>query len=170
MVQQLLCNANAPCSCEIAAVLKGCRPLEFQAGKKIPVQFAAWKILTPLLESPFLQVCFLPSPQFRITILKNHKSKKSRRIHGHVNCCLGQNPSPKGTEFSFFSPCKMLDVLPGGKFTGSWDTPHRDQPTMNLPETSFDVLSALTLGSLLNNDFCEFIACWKQNSISFHLT
>ena len=73
---------------------------------------------------------------------------------------MDQNPRPKGTEF-FFKSCQMLDVLPGGKVAGSGDTPYRDQPTMNLPETSFDVLSMLTLSSLLGNEFCEFITCWK---------
>lgn len=57
----------------------------------------------------------------------------------------------------------MLDVLPGGKVTGSWDTRHGEQPTMNLPETSVDVLSMLTLHSLWGNESWEFITCWNRN-------
>lgn len=53
----------------------------------------------------------------------------------------------------------MLDVLPAGKFRGSWDAPHGDQSPMTLPETPVDILPMLTLNSLLDNELCEFITC-----------
>lgn len=77
---------------------------------------------------------------------------------------------PRGTEFSFCRLCEVLDILPGGKFRGSWDTPHRAQTAETLPEPSFDAVSMVTLSPLLDNEFCEFITCWRQCNISFHLT
>lgn len=163
MVQQLFPNANALCSYEIAAVLKGCRPLEFQTKKKKRSNSQVYRLEDsyPSVERPL-------SPGFLLSLFPD-SDERHRKItnlkdpgqsHGHGNCHTGQNPRPKGTEFSSES-CPMLDVLPGGKITGSGDTPHGDQPTMNMPQTSFDALSMLTPSSLLGNEFCDLITCWK---------
>ena len=78
-----------------------------------------------------------------------------------------QNTSPNTHPQHFFpftslsSRHWLLGWWGGGKITGSGDTPHGDQPTMNMPQTSFDALSMLTPSSLLGNEFCDLITCWK---------
>lgn len=73
----------------------------------------------PLLKVPSLQDCYPLSPPVQMN--DTEKITNLRNLghsHGHRNCCTDQNPRPKGTEFSFFKSCQMLDVLPGGKVRG----------------------------------------------------